>query len=132
MYGTLATADDVDYFTFSGRHGQEILVRVDIPQIPGLEGFAPTVALTGPGLPPGARIIAPPAEKPPAFFEPFTQTSYWTRQVDRITLPADGRYQIAVYHPEGQTGRYVLSVGDKEVPGGDPLFREKLRRFFTP
>ncbi len=145
LYGTLSGADDVDYFTFEGRRGQEILVRVDIPQLAGLEQFAPTVALLGPGLPAtpvprkvaqpsgtGAMVIPPPEGKPSTFYEPFTQTTYWTRQVERITLPADGKYWLTIYDPAGKSGRYVLSVGEKEVPGGDPQFREKLRRFFSP
>jgi hypothetical protein len=49
-----------------------------------------------------------------------------------VTLSADGRYVVAVWHPEGQVGRYVFVVGDKERLGGDPAFPLKMRDYWTP
>ena len=49
-----------------------------------------------------------------------------------MTLPADGRYVVAVWHPSGETGRYGLVIGDKERPGGDLAFMRKLRSYWTP
>jgi glycerol-3-phosphate acyltransferase PlsY len=145
VYATLESATDVDYFTFEGQAGQVILLALTIPQIEGQDDFAPTLALMGPGLPKadlpghvirpedtGALEIAPPPGPAPTFFEPFSRTSYWDRQEERVTLPADGRYVVAVWHPEGQVGRYVFVVGDKELPGGDPVFPLKMRDYWTP
>ncbi|MDH4136257.1 MAG: glycerol-3-phosphate acyltransferase [Anaerolineae bacterium] len=145
IYATLESATDVDYFTFEGQAGQVILLALTIPQIEGQADFAPTLALMGPGLPKadlpdhvirpedaGALEIAPSLGPAPTFFEPFSRTSYWDRQEEHVTLPSDGRYVVAVWHPEGQVGRYVFVVGDKELPGGDPAFPFKMRDYWTP
>lgn len=145
LYATLADRSDVDYVTFTGQAGQRILLGLTIPQIEGQENFAPTLALIGPELP-GAtlpRRVAAPAESgavllPPTpgpaaeFFEPFSRTRYWERQEDRITLPADGEYTVAVWAADGAVGRYTLVVGDREIPGGDIAFPFKMRAFWTP
>ncbi len=145
LYATLDNRQDVDYVTFTGQAGQRVLVGLTIPQIEGQEAFAPTLALIGPGLPAvelpdgieappdtGGIVLAPPPGPARAFFEPFSRTRYWERQEDRFTLPADGDYVVAVWHPEGAVGRYTLVVGDREIPGGDVAFPFKLRSFWTP
>ncbi|MDW7992629.1 MAG: glycerol-3-phosphate acyltransferase [Anaerolineae bacterium] len=147
IYATLESPQDVDVFAFDGRAGQEVYVFIVIPQIPGQEDFAPTMALIGPGLPKGGEalpsavpiageegteVIPPPAGVPSTFFEPFTRTSYWERQERTFTLPADGLYRAVVWHPEGRVGRYVFTVGRAERLGGDPAFVAKLRRYWTP
>lgn len=145
LYATLESTSDVDYYTFEGKRGQEALLELTIPKIEGQEEFAPTMALIGPGLPPddlseqvvraegaGVLVIPPPDGPAPTFFEPFSRTSYWERQEQRVILPADGRYVVAVWHPDGQLGRYVFVTGDRERPGGDPTFPIKMRRYWTP
>lgn len=145
VYATLETQDDVDYYAFEGRKGQRILLEITIPQIAGQELFAPEMALLGPGLavaalpprvaiPAGVGIELIPALTGPAstFNEPFSRTAYWERQSQRLTLPADGRYVVAVWHGGGEVGRYVFVIGDRERPGGDPAFRSKLRAYWTP
>ena len=145
VYATLASQEDVDYYAFDGRKGQGILISMTIPQIAGQASFAPEMALLGPGLSAGelpARVEEPadagtlsiPAlvGEAKTFYEPFSRTSYWERQEQRVTLPADGRYVVAVWHAEGQVGRYTFVIGDKERLGGDPAFMRKLRAFWTP
>lgn len=145
IYASLESATDVDYFAFEGQAGQVILLALTIPQIEGQADFAPTMALMGPGLPEadlpghvilpedvGALEIAPPPGPAPTFFEPFSCTSYWDRQEERVTLPAGGRYVVAVWHPEGRLGRYVFVVGEKERLGGDPAFLLKMRDYWKP
>ena len=145
LYATLESRSDVDYVTFAGKTGQRILLGVTIPQIEGQAEFAPTIALIGPGLPAatlppgidtpagaGAIILAPDPGPAAEFFEPFSRTRYWERQEDRITLPADGEYVVAVWAADGSVGRYTLVVGDREIPGGDMAFPFKLRSFWTP
>jgi hypothetical protein len=149
LYATLESRTDVDYFAFEGRAGQSILLEMTIPQIEGQDEFSPTMALLGPGLPtdsPGTdlprRVARPddtgallfPAIPGPApeFFEPFSRTSYWERQEERVTLPADGRYVVAVWHQTGQAGRYVFVIGDRERLGGDLAFPIKMMAYWTP
>lgn len=80
----------------------------------------------------GAQLI--PALIGPAdtFNEPFSRTSYWERQSERVTLPADGRYTVEVWHGAGEVGRYVFVIGDRERMGGDPLFGVKMREYWKP
>ncbi|MBK8050941.1 MAG: hypothetical protein IPK16_29900 [Anaerolineales bacterium] len=145
VYATLASSTDVDYYVFKGRKGQSILLEITIPQIAGQELFAPEMALLGPGLAGDdlpARVVVPlhagslliPALTGPAevFNEPFSRTAYWERQAQRVTLPADGRYVVAVWHGTGEVGRYVFVIGDKEQWGGDPAFALKLPNYWTP
>jgi hypothetical protein len=145
LYATLESAQDVDYYRFQGQAGQTILIALTIPQVEGQDLFAPTMALMGSGLPQadlprqviqpegsGALLFPPEPGPAPTFFEPFSRTSYWDRQEERVPLPADGTYTVAVWHPEGEVGRYVFVVGDRELPGGDPTFPVKMRAYWTP
>jgi hypothetical protein len=152
LYATLDSRRDVDYVTFDGKRGQSILVGITIPAIAGQEHFTPTVAVMGPGLaggklprqvaqpqnpngagaPVGAVVWPAPPGPAAVFFEPFSRTSYWERQEDRVVLPEDGRYTVAVWSDSGATGRYTLVVGDREVFGGDPAFGVKLPAYWTP
>ena len=145
LYGTLATADDVDYVTFHGEAGQEIRFAMVIPAIDGQAGFNPTMIVMGPDLPAlelpagvdvaagvGGVILRDEQADPPAFFEPFSHRRYWDRQATTVSLPTAGEYVVAVLHEAGATGRYTFVIGNREVPGGDPLFVPKLRAFWTP
>jgi PGF-CTERM protein len=144
VYATLETPTNVDYFTFNGSKGEIIFLSITIPQIAGQENFAPTMALMGPGLPLanlpdrirkpqnyGALIMPPPANAT-AFFEPFSRTSYWTRQEQNVTLPENSSYLVAVWDDKGEVGRYVFVIGIKEVPGGDLAFPLKMRNYWKP
>ena len=144
MYATLETPTNVDYYDFNGSKGESIFLSITIPQIVGQENFAPTMALIGPGLHDvdlpknvkksqysGALILQSPANATP-FFEPFSRTSYWTRQEQNVTLPANGRYLVAVWDDKGQIGRYVFVIGYKEVLGGDLAFPLKIRNYWKP
>ena len=145
IYATLDTRSDVDYYAFDGRKGQIILLSLTIPQIAGQEQFAPEMALLGPGLGAaslparvvnaagaGVRLIPALKGEAASFYEPFSRTSYWERQEERVTLPADGRYVVAAWHAGGAVGRYTFVIGDKERPGGDLAFGRKLRSYWTP
>lgn len=146
VYATLGTRQDVDYYAFDGKKGQRVLLEITIPQIEGQDDFAPTLALMGPGLPSGRlpsqierparagiQVIAPPAGPAKSFYEPFSRTSYWERQSQRVTLPATGRYTVAIWHSTGELGRYGFVVGDRELPGGELLgLGKKLKAYWTP
>jgi hypothetical protein len=49
-----------------------------------------------------------------------------------VTLPAGGRYVVAVWHPGGAVGRYTFVIGEKEEFGGDLAFPFKMRSYWTP
>jgi hypothetical protein len=52
------------------------------------------------------------------FYEPFTQTSYVSRQEVVIDhLPSSGKYYLVVFNamPTNSLGKYVLAVGDIEA-----------------
>jgi hypothetical protein len=49
------------------------------------------------------------------FFEPFTQTRYWGRQVLELNLPESGKYYLLVWNSAGDDGKYVLDTGTQEV-----------------
>lgn len=149
LYATLGRPGDVDYFVFGGQAGAQVEVGMTIPQIEGQADFAPTIGLIGPGLAEfeddslpdsetrqlvkagdGLLILEPVSATP--FYEPFSRTSYWRRQREKVTLPADGQYTLVVWSPGDDVGRYVLVVGDREIPGGDLMFPMKLPAYWTP
>lgn len=63
------------------------------------------------------------SEKSKDFFEPFTQTRYWGRQMVELSLPESGTYHLLVWNQEGKAGKYVLDTGTQEVFGPLDLFR---------
>jgi len=134
-YRDLSGPEQVDVYAFTASAGDSLHAGINIPAIGGLERYGVTVALFGPGLP-----TANPADLPPGhpeglgaivfptavsedFFEPFTQTNYWGRQQIDLTLPETGEYFLAVWHPGGAAGKYVLDVGTAEVFGPADLFQ---------
>jgi hypothetical protein len=144
FYATLETPTEVDYYEFNGSRDQSILLSITIPQITGQENFTPDMALMGPGFPPGdlpkqvikpqdsGVLILPSPANATSFFEPFSRTSYWTRQEQYVKLPASGSYSVAVWDDKGEAGRYVFVIGDREIPGGDPAFPLKMKNYWTP
>ena len=39
---------------------------------------------------------------------------------------------VAVWHPQGEVGRYTFVIGETERLGGDPAFPVKMRSYWTP
>lgn len=75
-------------------------------------------------------ILAPSQVSEP-FFEPFTQTNYWGRQVLELDAPQNGDYYLIVWNPDGQPGKYVLDTGTEEVFGLGDIFRFPVWWFET-
>ena len=131
IYGQLSQIGEVNYYTFEGARSARVKIDVSVPRIDSERDFGVAVALIGTGLPENAAgaflalnagegaIIAPDLLRDPSriFNEPFTQTSYWTRQTLAAQLPNDGTYTLAVWNPRGQTGKYVLAIGEREEFG---------------
>ncbi len=130
LYSTLESATDEDWFIMRGQKGQNLFIGMTIPQVEGHIDFDPTIALYAvDGETPIATLD--PTEGT-VFLEPFSNTAYWQRQRQRFELPESGDYLVKVWHPDGEVGRYVLVVGEREVRGGDPQFRTKLKSYWTP
>lgn len=152
-YMEIESPGQVDTYVFQGQAGEHLHAGIVIPAIEGLEDFGVSMALLGPGLPavdatalpPGVKsstdaagqqqALICPTETNDDFFEPFTQTNYWKRQTLETDLPATGTYQLIIWSPEGQTGKYVLDVGTLEEFGiGDllvfPVWWLQVHRFF--
>lgn len=120
-YGNLTEEGQVDYFRFRAAEGDTIIAEILIPSIPRLDGFAPALSLIAPGDDDPTTTKLWVGGDRETFFEPFTQTRYARRQQLEVTAPVDGEYYLAVHSPEGQTGKYVLSIGEKDVFSGDDV-----------
>lgn len=125
VYAELEPGEDVDYYQFTvPEGGLEFFTQLLVPHRREFADFQPTVALIGAGLPSiesevpfavpqdtGAVTI--PWQDKEIFFEPFTQTRYYMAQEFRKHLEA-GTWYLAVYHPQGDGGKYTLAVGERE------------------
>lgn len=135
LYQELSQPGQVDVYEFQAEMGDELYAGINIPQIDGLETYGVSMALVGPNLPSGnvsqLPIEAPagmgallfPSQVSEPFFEPFTQTNFWGRQSAVSMAPAAGSYYLLVWNPAGETGKYVVDVGRKEVFSAGDLLR---------
>lgn len=135
LYQELSQPGQVDIYEFQAEMGDELYAGINIPQIDGLESYGVSMALVGPDLPTAESsqlpIEAPegmgallfPSQPSEDFYEPFTQTRFWGRQTAVSMAPADGSYYLLVWNPEGETGKYVVDVGRKEVFSAGDLLR---------
>ena len=137
LYGDFVTGDEVftivlDYEEGGFAQPFEILVPVD----PELEEHRPMFAVIGPGLPPPTdeeRALLPrevpdgagvflernDLEERPRFYEPFSQTDFWTSEPTAVALDA-GVSEVWVFSPEGTTGRFTLGFGvEEDFEAGD-------------
>lgn len=124
VYTGLTKANPVHWYKFKAKKGQNLYAQITVPQIKGLETFAPYLALVGPGFPTlkdlpfklpegwGAAVVAPTPAR--AFYEPFGRHNYWTRQSVELPAPQEGEFAFVVWHPEGKTGKYVFAPGREE------------------
>jgi len=134
FYRDLTSAQQVDVYTFQGNAGEFFNAGISIPVVPGLEDYSVSMALVGPGLSPSTNSDLPleiseeagsliiPSSDNGEFFEPFTQTNYWTRQKVELELPKSGDYRLLIWNENGRTGKYVLDTGREEVFGPGDLF----------
>jgi hypothetical protein len=63
------------------------------------------------------------SEESEDFYEPFTLTRYWGRQVVELDLLEAGTYYLLVWQPDGIAGKYVLDTGRAERFSLGDLFR---------
>lgn len=124
IYTGLSKTSPVHWYKFKAKKGENLYAQITIPQIKGLEGFAPYLALVGPGLASpkdlplklpegwGAVVVAPTPAR--GFYEPFGRHNYWTRQSVELPAPQEGEYAFVVWQPEGKMGKYVFAPGRQE------------------
>ncbi len=142
-YGTLNYPGDVDYFTFNGTKGQEVLLYILFPVIENASEFYPSLALIGPGLPqenlPDEIVIPQGAGE--------MRLEYTLDQLDEmahgnvykypppmeLALPEDGKYHVAIWHDDSFMGRYCFSHGSSHENGSsDPEAKAKIEEYWTP
>lgn len=137
IYGRLAPGEKPDVIPVDARQGERLKLQLLVPKRDDLKDYHPVIYLLGPGflgtwLPPGSPV--PPANgesalvpdrstAPAEFYEPFTQTRYWTYEDVTGTFPATGRYRIVVHDPDGKGGRYVVALGEREDFGAADLLK---------
>ena len=135
-FGNVYPGWDIDFFAFDAQAGQSILLSLSIPANDENEDaiYAPLMAVIGPGLPSdlppelpeglqipagaGANMVAL-GDDPAFFYESFGRVHFWNYADDFFRAPQDGRYLVALWHPDRQVGRYTFVIGQREVWGGD-------------
>jgi hypothetical protein len=126
IYGKLDEEGQVDYVKFNASKGDILYVEMTLPAIGGNEGFKPSFAVIGRGLP-NTRVktdftlpdtygfaLFNSGYDNEKLYEPYTQTSYIRRQNVRMVAPASGEYYIAIFSPENSSGKYCLNIGYKD------------------
>ncbi|HWI53777.1 MAG TPA: hypothetical protein VNT01_16690 [Symbiobacteriaceae bacterium] len=128
FYGRLQPGAEADVIPVDAEAGQRLKLQVLVPKRQELRTFTPAFYVLGPGfpgawVPPGSPVapargegalVADQPQAPSEFFEPFTQTRYWTYGELSGTFPATGRYRVVVYDPAKMGGPYVVALGDRE------------------
>ena len=125
IYENLDT-NEAKYYTFDAKKGDSFYASIEIPKIPGLEFYSPTVNFIEPND--DERKFA--VEKflyegnypGNEFYEPFGQVTYWERQEINLEIPYDGKYFLVVADEKNQSGKYSLAIGTIEDFSGADFF----------
>lgn len=146
-FGNLYPRSDVDFFTFEATAGQSVLLSLSIPAIDGQENFAPVMLVYGPGIDgegpnnlpdsigvakdEGAMMV-PLGDEPEYWYEPFGGRYYWNWENYFFEAPEKATYKVALWHPEGELGRYSFVIGEEEIRGGDRECMAAMGTYWTP
>jgi len=115
------------WLTFEVAEPQVLDLSLGVPKIDGLENFRPAYAIFGPGLPAFSGPIDAPqglgglflstdeVTEPEVFDEPFSCTSSWILDERQVDLPAEVRYYIVAFAPQGELGKLWIAPGIEEV-----------------
>ena len=142
LYGRVGPARVRVWFRFEGKAGDRIPFTVGVPYIKRLEGFRPSAAIIGSGLPPppgtlgappglGALVFAPRGEAR-VFHEEFTGTTSWIVIEEEYRLPAEGRWYLLAFADDAipSYDKLWLAIGTREAFGlADILSLFSVRRF---
>jgi hypothetical protein len=124
--------------------GDVVSISLGVPVLDELRDYRPTVYLVGPdvegplvrvpwSLPEAYRAIELRTDQvadPRVFHEPFTGTDSWILLERRHVVERQGASYYVVVDPPAAAGRYWLSSGTEEVPGGDPTALARIGPFF--
>ncbi len=125
--------NEAKFYTFDAKHGESLYTSIVIPKLNGLENYAPTLVLVGPGVfendeipyetQLGVEKFSYEGEFPGReFYEPFGQVTYFERQEIKTEIIADGQYFIIVIDENNQSGKYSLAIGTIEDFSGADFF----------
>jgi hypothetical protein len=141
-YGRVGPGRARVWFRFEGKAGDRVFFTVGVPFVNRLEGFRPSAAIIGSGLPPPPGIVGAPAgmgalifaprERPRVFHEEFTGTTSWIVIEETYTLPADGRWYLLAFADDANPAydKLWLAIGTRESFGiADILGFFSVRRF---
>lgn len=146
-FGNVYPAGDIDYFSFEATAGQSVLISLSIPAIDDVEVYAPLLVVFGPGvsgpagldLPAALEIpegqgaaLIPLGDEPDYFYEPFGRSYFWNWQDTFFVAPQTAVYTVALWHPQGEIGRYTFVIGQREVLGGEAACFATYAEYWTP
>ncbi|MCY3947387.1 MAG: hypothetical protein OXF44_14010 [Anaerolineaceae bacterium] len=146
-FGNVYPAGDIDYFSFEAKAGQPVLISLSIPAIEDVDVYAPLLLVFGPGVsgPAGLDLPAAPeipegqgaaliplGDEPDHFYEPFGRKYFWNWQDSIFVAPQTAVYNVALWHPRGEIGRYTFVIGQREVLGGEADCFATYAEYWTP
>jgi len=146
VYREIAQKTPQVWLTFTVPKDFDLFLQIGVPAIDRLKDFRPAMAVIGPGLPDkdvpfnlpkdtGAKVFSTTEVAKPRFFhEHFTGTDSWILRSETVRLASPGRYYLVAFSPQGQTGKFWLSVGKRESFSLDdlkefPAWRRRVREF---
>jgi hypothetical protein len=129
VYMRLSNSADIDFISFQVDGPMEVKVSLLVPQRPEFLDYYPAFSIVGPGLPApqeeltfslpaglGAVVMrSDPSAEREKFYEPFSMTRYYRGfAVFDQEISTTGTYYIVIWDPEGESGDYVVTYGEKE------------------
>jgi hypothetical protein len=127
VYHEVTETEPQLWVTFDLEAGQEIYVQFGVPVLDRLIDFRPAFAVLGPGLPDidlpfeipaglgGVIFTTDGIDEPEFFHEEFTGTDSWIFGELEDVAPQAGTYYIVAYVPSGETGKFWVAPGRREV-----------------
>ncbi|MBZ4663220.1 MAG: hypothetical protein JG776_922 [Caloramator sp.] len=148
IYASLDDKNDVDFYEFEAKEGENFYIEMLVPKIKKNVGFEPNFAILSKQfsvkhevpftVPNGYGVInvVYPKGYNNEFYEKFTQTNYIKAQSISGIINKSGKYIIAVYSTT-KGGKYTLAIGKKENFGIKDIFTFpyiyfKVKYFFSP
>lgn len=148
IYAELDGKNDVDFYEFEAKEGQNFYIEMLVPKIKSNKNFEPNFVIISKqiqnkdsvpfDIPQGYGVINVPypTDYTNEFYEKFTQTTYLKAQSINGIIEKDGKYIIGVYSTT-KGGKYTLAIGKKEDFGFKdiltfPYIYFKVKYFFNP
>jgi len=127
VYAELPHARSAQYYRFYATKGEQVPISLFASPAEQGTGFAPSFAITGPGVPNQGTvpsyIEAPPGTRRMLFqgaaaargtYEPFAPSVFFSIANTDLTVPADGTYYVSVFDDQ-RGGRYGIAIGKAET-----------------